>query len=66
MYSLEYLTIKESNEMQFTSPFITVAIVTNPEWPKIKDFGVISVIYYTIYLIQDKLKSPFQNNDTTI
>ena len=49
MYSLEYLTIKECNEMQFTLPFITVAIVTTPEWPKIKDFGVISVLYYTIY-----------------
>ena len=31
MYSLEYLTIKESNEMQITLPFITVAMVTTPE-----------------------------------
>ena len=43
--SLEYLTIKKSNEMQITLPFITVAIVTTPEWPKIKDFGVFSVTY---------------------
>ena len=31
MHSLEYLTIKESNEMQITLPFITVVMVTTPE-----------------------------------
>lgn len=57
--------MKENNEMQLTSLFTTVAMVTTPEWPKIKDFCVFSGTLNNI-LGQDKSKSSFQNNGQTI